>query len=66
MEERLRAVRARVRSFPDFPVPGVLFRCVAGLGGRIKGLGGRIKGWGWGRGWRRGAGDGAGGLGMEE
>uniref|UniRef100_A0A8B9U304 Adenine phosphoribosyltransferase n=2 Tax=Anas TaxID=8835 RepID=A0A8B9U304_9AVES len=31
MEERLRAVRARVRSFPDFPVPGVLFRDISPL-----------------------------------
>ncbi|XP_032051440.1 adenine phosphoribosyltransferase [Aythya fuligula] len=31
MEERLSAVRARVRSFPDFPVPGVLFRDISPL-----------------------------------
>ncbi|NP_001264576.1 adenine phosphoribosyltransferase isoform 1 [Gallus gallus] len=30
-EERLRAVRDRVRSFPDFPVPGVLFRDISPL-----------------------------------
>ncbi|XP_027321528.3 adenine phosphoribosyltransferase [Anas platyrhynchos] len=31
MEERLRAVRAGVRCFPDFPVPGVLFRDISPL-----------------------------------
>ncbi|XP_048814769.1 adenine phosphoribosyltransferase [Lagopus muta] len=30
-QERLRAVRDRVRSFPDFPVPGVLFRDISPL-----------------------------------
>ncbi|XP_035422104.1 adenine phosphoribosyltransferase [Cygnus atratus] len=29
--ERLSAVRARVRCFPDFPVPGVLFRDISPL-----------------------------------
>ncbi|KAM6123943.1 adenine phosphoribosyltransferase [Phoenicopterus ruber ruber] len=30
-EERLRRVRDRVRPFPDFPVPGVLFRDISPL-----------------------------------
>ncbi|XP_053934524.1 adenine phosphoribosyltransferase [Cuculus canorus] len=30
-EERLRRVRDRVRSFPDFPVPGVVFRDISPL-----------------------------------
>ncbi|NXY66180.1 APT phosphoribosyltransferase, partial [Callaeas wilsoni] len=30
-EERLRTVRDRVRSFPDFPEPGVLFRDISPL-----------------------------------
>ncbi|NXT52754.1 APT phosphoribosyltransferase, partial [Pluvianellus socialis] len=30
-EERLRRVRDRVRAFPDFPVPGVLFRDITPL-----------------------------------
>ncbi|NWW45453.1 APT phosphoribosyltransferase, partial [Pedionomus torquatus] len=30
-EERLRRVRGRVRPFPDFPVPGVLFRDISPL-----------------------------------
>ncbi|NXP15977.1 APT phosphoribosyltransferase, partial [Thinocorus orbignyianus] len=30
-DERLRRVRDRVRSFPDFPVPGVLFRDISPL-----------------------------------
>ncbi|XP_048172919.1 adenine phosphoribosyltransferase isoform X3 [Corvus hawaiiensis] len=42
-DERLRAVRDRVRPFPDFPEPGVLFRCGRGWAP------GWAPGWGWGR-----------------